>query len=829
VRATALAAFVAGVFLLQRQPELPTALALSLLAGAAAGCWAAALALAARASFACQDRIVAALAVAGAAFAGFAYAAAVAHVRMADELAFADEGRDVRVTGVIASLPAQLERGTRFEFVVEHVETPGVRLPSRIALAWYGADVRVRAAERWSLAVRLRRPHGALNPGGFDLEAWMLERNLRAIGYVRDGRAGEAPQRLDPTVWLPGPAIDRARQLLREAMQRRLAAERYGGVLIALVLGDQRAIAEADWALFNRTGISHLVSISGLHITMIAGLAALVVGALWRRSRRLLAFGSAQAAAAATAVAAALAYCLLAGWGVPAQRTFFMLATVAAALVLRRGLGPATTLALAAAVVCVLDPWAVIAPGFWLSFGAVAAIFLVMHGRAAARVEQGWRTRLADAARMQLAVTLALVPLTIVLFQQVSFVSPLANAVAIPLVSLAVTPLALVGAAFVLLPEPLASFAIPLFALAHWLFDMLTTALQALVVLPWASVPIAAPPPWALMLAVAGVLWLLAPPGWPLRWVGATWLLPLFVWPAPRPADGALWVTALDVGQGMAVLVEARDAVLLYDTGPRYTSAADAGERVILPYLRWRGIGRIDALVVSHLDGDHSGGAASILRALPVARVLTSIDPAHPTLAGAARIERCEAGQRIELGALEARVLHPLAADYERPGATTNALSCVLAVGMDSARVLLTGDIPAREEARLVARVDALAAPLASAPHHGSRHSSSAAFVQAARPRWVIVQAGYRNRFGHPDPGVVERYRQAGAQVARTDHAGAIQWRWRPDGAVEVEGWRLQHARYWHNRPAPVHEPEPIEADEPTEGAPHPDEALQPY
>lgn len=829
MRAAALAAFVAGVFLLQRQPELPAALALSLLAGAAAGFWAAALALAARAPFARQDRIVAMLVVAGAAFAGFAYAAAVAHVRMADELAFADEGRDVRVTGVIASLPAQLERGTRFEFAVERVETPGVRLPSRIALAWYGADVRVRAAERWSLAVRLRRPHGAMNPGGFDLEAWMLERNLRATGYVRDGRAGEAPRRLDPMVWLPGPAVDRARQVLREAMQRRLATERYAGVLIALVLGDQRAIAEADWALFNRTGISHLVSISGLHITMIAGLAALAVGALWRRSRRLLAFGSAQAAAAATAVAAALAYCLLAGWGVPAQRTFFMLATVAAALVLRRGLGPATTLALAAAVVCVLDPWAVIAPGFWLSFGAVAAIFLVMHGRAALRVEQGMRSRLAEAARMQLAVTLALVPLTIVLFQQVSVVSPLANAVAIPLVSLAVTPLALAGAAFVALPEPLASFAIPLFALAHWLFDMLATALQALVALPWASVPIAAPPPWALMLAVAGVSWLLAPPGWPLRWVGATWLLPLVVWPAPRPADGALWVTALDVGQGMAVLVEARDAVLLYDTGPRYTSAADAGERVILPYLRWRGIGRIDALVVSHLDSDHSGGAASILRALPVARVLTSIDPAHPALAGAARIERCVADQRISLGALEAQVLHPLAADYERPGATTNALSCVLAVGMDSARVLLTGDLPAREEARLVARVDALAAPLASAPHHGSRHSSSAAFVQAARPRWVIVQAGYRNRFGHPDPGVVERYRQAGAQVARTDHAGAIQWRWRPDGAVEIEAWRLQHARYWHNRPAPVHASEPIEADEPTEGAPHPDEALRPY
>lgn len=829
MRAAALTAFVAGVFLLQQRAELPTALAVSIAAAAAAGVWSGALVLASRAPIAPRGRIVAILVAAGAAFAGFAYAAAMAHLRTADELAFADEGRDIRVTGVIASLPAQLERGTRFEFHVERVETPDVRVPPRIALAWYGADAQVRAAERWSLTVRLRRPHGAMNPGGFDLEAWMIERRLRATGYVRDGRADDAPRRIDAMVWQPGPAIDRARQHLREAMQRRLANERYGGVLIALVLGDQRAIAESDWSLFNRTGISHLVSISGLHITMIAGLAALAIGALWRRSRRLLARGSAQAAAAVAAVAAALAYCLLAGWGVPAQRTFFMLSTVAAALVLRRGLGPATTLALAAAVVCALDPWAVIAPGFWLSFGAVAAIFLVMHGRAALRAESSWRTRVADAARIQLAVTLALIPLTIVLFRQVSVVSPLANAIAIPVVSLAVTPLALIGAAFALLPEPLASFAAPSFALAHWLFDTLAVALQTLVALPWASVAIAAPPSWALALAVGGVLWLLAPPGWPLRWAGATWLLPLFVWPAPRPAEGELWVTALDVGQGMAVLVETRDAALLYDAGPRYTAAADAGERVILPYLRWRGIGHLDALVVSHLDSDHSGGAASILRALPVARVLTSIDPAHRVLADARRVERCEAGQRIALGELDARVLHPLAADYERTGVTTNALSCVVSVGTGDARVLLTGDLPAREEAQLVARADALAAPLTSAPHHGSRHSSSAAFVGAARPRWVIVQAGYRNRFGHPDAGVVERYRQAGAQVARTDHSGAIQWRWRRDGTIEVEAWRRQHARYWHNRPVAGHEPAPVESDESMESGSSPDDALQPH
>lgn len=832
VHAAALAAFVAGVFLLQQLAQLPPPAALALIAPAAAGAWIAAARIAAGAPDTRRARAAAALVMIGAFAAGFAYAAVRAHARLADALAFEHEGRDLRLTGVVASLPAQLERGVRFEFAVERVETAGVHVPARIALAWYGADVRVRAAERWSLTVRLRRPHGALNPGGFDLEAWLLERNVRATGYVRDGRADEAPQRLDAMVWQAGPLVDRVRQRLREALQRRLHGERYGGVLIALVLGDQRAIAEADWTLFNRTGISHLVSISGLHITMIGGLAAVVAGALWRRSRRLLGFASAQAAAAVAAVVAALLYCLLAGWGVPAQRTFFMLATVAAALVLRRGPGPATTLALAAAVVCALDPWAAIAPGFWLSFGAVVAIFLVMHGRAEAPAELGWRRRLVDAARIQLAVTVALAPLAIVLFQQVSVVSPLANAVAIPLVSLLVTPLALAGAAFVLLPEPLASVAVPLLALAHWLFDVLAVALVWLDALPWASVPIAAPPPWAVALAAGGVLWLLAPPGWPLRWAGAIWLLPIFVWPAPRPAQGELWVTALDVGQGMAVLVETRDAVMLYDTGPRYTAQADAGGRVIVPYLRWRGIGSIDLMVVSHLDSDHSGGAAAIVRALPVARVLTSIDAAHPVLGGASTVDRCAAGQRFAVGALDVRVLHPAAADYVRPGASTNALSCVVEAGVGAARVLLTGDIAAREEAQLVARAEALDAPLASAPHHGSRHSSSAAFVQAVRPRWVIVQAGYRNRYGHPDATVVARYRQAGAELLRTDHAGAVQWRWRADGTVRIDAWRWHRSRYWHNqpaRPAPLPALEAVVADEPDEGALHPDDGLVPH
>jgi competence protein ComEC len=785
MRSAPLAAFVLGVSALQWQAALPAPWVLGALAVMAL--------LLALGALRTRGTAAVSLAALAAVVAGFAYAGWRADLRLADALPFADEGRDVTVTGVVSSLPVKSDRGVRFEFDVES-HGPEVAVPARVLLGWYMAGEPVQPGERWRLTVRLRRPHGALNPAGFDFEAWMLERNLRASGYVRER---PAPQRLDAMVWTPGTAIERTRAWLRERLLAQLGDARWGGVLLALVLGDQRAIGEADWALFNRTGISHLVSISGLHITMIAALAGGLVGAFWRRVPALLRRAPAQSAGICAGVAAAFAYAALAGWGVPAQRTVLMLAVVAVAWLARGRMTPGAALALAAAAVCVLDPWAVTAAGFWLSFGAVAAITWVVHGRPALR---GWRSALGAATRVQMAVTLALVPATVVLFQQVSLISPLANAAAIPLVSWVVTPLALVGAALAALPAPFDALATPLLNLAEALFGVLAAVLAWAGAPAWAAWPVPAPPWPVVVLALAGVAWLLAPPGWPLRGLGAVAVLPLFVWPAPRPGVGELWVTALDVGQGSAVVIETRDAAWLYDTGPRTSSDSDAGARVVLPYLRSRGIGALDGLVVSHLDSDHSGGAASILQGIAVARVLTSVAAGHPALGNAAA-ERCVAGQRFTSGALDLAVLHPTAEDYARR-LPTNAMSCVLRVTMGPTVLLLTGDLPAREEAALAAREPSLRAAWMMAPHHGSRTSSSAALLDAVQPGYALAQVGYRNRFGHPAPEVAARYAARGVALARTDATGAVQWRFPADGAAQVRAWRAIAVRYWHNRPA---------------------------
>lgn len=798
--ACALAASVAGAWFLQQQAGLPPAALLTtttvvacaaLLVCLAAGRRTAAGGVLDRGSAAASNIAI----LLGTFALGACHAAWFATVRLADELPFENEGRDVRLVGVVASLPAHLPRGTRFEFDVESVEPTGLRVPERVSLGWFGAASPVRPGERWRFTARLRRPHGSLNPGGFDLEAWMFERNLRATGYVRDG--GE---RIDAMIWRGGYAVDRVRHVLREHLRQRLRDHRYAGVIIALVLGDQRAIGEVDWLLFSRTGISHLVSISGLHITMIAGLLALVVNRAWRWSPQALVLAPAQAAAAVAAVLAAWAYCLLAGWGVPAQRTFFMLATVAGAMLARLPARPASTLALAAFVVTLLDPWAVLAPGFWLSFGAVAAIFLALFGRPAAS-DGGLRARLKAAATVQLVVTVALVPLTVVLFQQVSLVSPLANAIAIPVVSLLVTPFSLLAACFVALPEPLASVAVPLLAFAHALIALLVDLLQWTLQWRWASVVLPAPPAWVAVLAVLGAGWLIAPPGWPMRWAGAIWLLPLFLWPAERPRPGELWVTALDVGQGAALVVEMRGFVLVYDTGPRYSPQADAGSRIVLPYLRSRGIERIDVLVLSHLDSDHSGGAPSILGTLDVGEVWTSIEPDEPLLANVRRVQRCRAGAATTLGDVQVRVLHPTAAEYALAARKTNARSCVVDLRAGAQRVLLTGDLPEAQEKELLARTPDLRATFATAPHHGSRSSSSEPFVRAIAPTWIVVQAGYRNRFGHPDASVIARYKAVGSTLVRTDFAGAAQWRLHADGSALLRRQRIDVARYWHNRP----------------------------
>src|SRR5262245_41687536 len=481
---------------------------------------------------------------------GFAWAAGFAKLRLADRLDPAWEGRDVTLTGVVASLPQPFERGVRFEFDVDDAVSAGpgavaFRAPGKVLLAWYNGltpeefqeVLPIRAGERWRLTVRLRLPHGNANPHGFDYEAWLLERGVGATGYVRP--RGERV-RLAEMVYRPGYVIERIRESIRTKLWDALPEHRYAGVVIALVIGDQRAIETVDWETFTRTGVSHLMSISGLHVTMVSGLAAAIVASFWRRRPRLALALPTPKAAAAAAFLTALGYTLLAGFAVPAQRTLYMIGVVAVALWLDRMQSSSRVLALALAVVLLADPWAVVAPGFWLSFAAVAVMLYV--GVSALR-EEHWALAW---GRVQWAITIGLAPLLLVLFQQVSAVSPVANAVAIPVVSFVVTPLALLAAV-----TPGAWLA----ELAHAVLLALMPVLDWLARLPGAVWQSHAPPPWTAALALAGIAWWLAPRGVPARYAAPLLLLPMFALRPAGPDGGAAWISLMDVGQGDDVLV----------------------------------------------------------------------------------------------------------------------------------------------------------------------------------------------------------------------------------------------------------------------------------
>ena len=805
------AGFVGGIALLQHQAALP-ALWLLILALTISG-----LALLWLRGMESARVRVPLLACAGAVL-GFAWAGIVAQHFLSAELPKDWEGRDLTIVGTVDSLPYVFEQGVRFNFAVERVVDADRQagealpvLPGRLALSWYSAFRQdelqavgnVGPGERWQLTVRLRRPHGNANPHGFDYEVWLLEQGLRATGYVRpDQRAVLKNQRLDDFV--PGfrHVVERSRSWLRERIRDALTDKEYAGVIVALVIGDQRAVSQSDWKTFSRTGVGHLVSISGLHITMVSGLFAAFVTALWRRSfftrAQLPLVLPAQKAGALAGVIVALLYVLLAGFGVPAQRTLYMLAVVVAAVWTGRITSVSHVLCAALAVVTVLDPWAVLSPGFWLSFGAVAIILYASAGRTAEMEEapssaRKWAHLLKSAARTQYVVTIGLVPLTMLLFGQISIIGPLANAIAIPLISFLVTPLSLAGS---MLPDPLIGWCL---GVAHAMVAWLASILQLLSDSPTAVWRAPVPSWWMFLAGLAGTLWLLAPSGWPVRWLGVAGLLPVFINAPVHPEAGEMWVTAFDVGQGTALLVETEKRRLLYDTGPAYSLESDGGNRVILPYLRARGIDTLDAIIVSHSDNDHSGGALSILEEIEVGIVYSSLPATHPIVQAASRHEHCLAGQSWRWDGAAFDMLHPGADSYASTKWKPNARSCTLKLTMGQHGVLLPGDIEAQQEAALVERDrEQLRSTVLVAPHHGSGTSSTPPFLRAVQPEIALFQVGYRNRYRHPKAEVFDRYGELGIRRIRSDDAGAISLR--IGQTLEISEFRSGHARYWYGR-----------------------------
>ncbi|WP_043310051.1 DNA internalization-related competence protein ComEC/Rec2 [Pseudomonas sp. ML96] len=691
---------------------------------------------------------------------GFAWACASAQLALDDRLSVDLDGRTLWLEGQVAGLAEMGEGVVRFQ--LEEASTRAHRLPQRMRLAWYDGPP-LQAGERWRLAVKLKRPRGLVNPQGFDYEAWLLAQRIGATGTVKQGeRLGAAN---GPAAW---------RDQLR---QRLLSVEAHGraGGLAALVLGDDSGLSRADWKVLQDTGTVHLLVISGQHVAMLAALLyGLVAGAfrlgLWPRALPWLPW------ACGLAFAGALGYGLLAGFEVPVRRACVMVALVLLWRLRFRHLGLWWPLLLAFVLVLLVEPLASLQAGFWLSFGAVAVLAWVFGGRLGAW--SWWRVWW----RAQWTLALGLLPLFFALGLPLSLSGPLANLLAVPWVSLLVVPLALLGTLF--LPVPWLGEAI--LWLAGGLLELLFLALAWIAALLPAWLPTAVPL-WCWLLGSLGVLLCLAPSGVPARALGLVLVLALFLPPREQIEPGQAEVWQLDVGQGLAVLVRTREHALLYDAGPRFGDF-DLGERVVLPSLRQLGVGRLDLMLLSHADSDHSGGAGAMARGMPVGRVLSGEAAELPAQLQA---QPCVDGASWDWDGVRFTTWRWSQAEQG------NQASCLLKVQAVGESLLLTGDIDARTERALLELGPELRADWLQVPHHGSRSSSSGVFLDAVQPHAALLSRGWHNPFGHPHPGVLARYQARGIALHDSAEQGAL--RLLLGTGEGVVGWR-QRARFWREK-----------------------------
>ncbi|XSG86371.1 MAG: DNA internalization-related competence protein ComEC/Rec2 [Methylohalobius sp. ZOD2] len=683
------------------------------------------------------------------------------------------EGRDLTVTGRIEGLPVKRPWGWRFNFKVDD-RAAAREVPELLRLSWYGKP-RLEAGQRWQLQVRLKRPHGFANPGGFDYERWLFTHHIGATGYVRS----RGPNRL----LTESGGLAGLRQHLADYVDDTLAGSPYHGVVKALVVGVRDGIDEDQWAVLRRTGTAHLVAISGLHVGLVAGLLFWSGRSFWLRFGHWR-LGSDQAGVL-LALPGAVGYAALAGFSVPTQRALIMLGVGFGAVLWRRRSGPWQPLGLALLTVCLIDPLAPLTPGFWLSFGAVGWILFALSGRLR---RPRW-----PLLRVQGYLLVGLAPFLVFFFKQVGWAAPLANLIAVPIMTFGVVPWVLSGGIGGMWLPDVGSI---LLALGARVLDWLWWGLSWLAELPgvvWSTV---APPLWSLPLVLLGLGWLLAPRGLPGRWLGGVFLVPLVWVPSPRPDTGELWLTVLEVGQGLSVVVETTDHALVFDTGPHFSERFDAGADIIAPFLQQRGRRHLDKIIVSHGDSDHSGGLAGLLRHYS-ARVLTSAE----ALFSLPDVAPCRSGQKWLWNGVRFTMLWP---ESSVSAESENDRSCVLKIEAGGGNVLLPGDIEKAGETALVNRYgSALKSPLMIAPHHGSTTSSSWLFLRKVQPDYVFISSGYRNRFDFPRPEIVDRYRKIHAQVFNTATDGALQVRVGANGVV-VRGWRQIHRSLWAWKPVPA-------------------------
>jgi competence protein ComEC len=700
------------------------------------------------------------------------------------------ETKKILVIGHVASPPSKKPEGVSFEFKTTNLA--GQKVKTKLKLGWYNqfnsaspdANAKqlpqLKVGDKWQFLVRLKRPHGVLNPGGFDLEKHLLIHHVRATGYVVDS---DTNQLLAKSIYYY--PFSRLRQYLIDTISSVLPDEKLASIIIAFVTGYEDKISQEQWKVMRDTGTSYLVAIAGLHIGLVATIAFLFIQFVWRFLRWLPLIIPAKEAGIVGGLVFGFIYGVVSGFSIPTQRSLVMLVMFSLAILFRCRAQSWNAWLWSLFIVLIINPLSILTMGFWLSFGAVSSIIYVTNG-----VAKSSQSHLKKFWRMQYTVTLALLPLTLLFFKQFSFITIIANLIAMPSVCLVIVPMSLLGAIFLLISKSVGTAILLLGAkLLHVVWWWLTFLSQYFSlnwyhpVYNW----------WVLITACIGVLIILAPRGFGLKSIGLIWLIPLIFYTPPRPkSNGDVRFTVLDVGQGLAAVVQTKNHLLLYDTGPKFLDT-DAGATAILPYLQQRGINKIDTLVISHGDTDHSGGALSIFNSIVPKNILTSV----PEKYNQKNVINCRRGQRWYWDGVDFYVLSPPSHGL----IDGNNRSCVLKIVSGDNSILLPGDIEKEGERFLSQNHQiGLKSTILVAPHHGSATSSTEEFIAKVEPRYVVFPVGYQNRFHFPNKKIIARYQDTNATLINTSKTGAITFEFNSrEGSVNLKPFRDEVRRFWND------------------------------
>lgn len=688
----------------------------------------------------------------------------------------------VELVGQITGMPEQ--NGDVQQFVL-NTQQPDWLQGKRIKISWYRTAQEfqqqpiqvVQAGEKWRLSGRLKPVYGAVNPHGFDYARWLLSKRISGTLSVQQGMRLSQARRT---------VVDHWRERLSGWIKQTMTAEN-ASTASALSIGDKSAIDDHQRKVLQRTGTGHLLAISGLHVGMVGMLGwllgrllcavpQLVIKAHFRQSAIYRYSGDiAQYLPLFLSALLAVSYAVMSGFVVSTGRALLMLLIAGLAVVLRRRLLTLHLLLAALLLSLLVNPLMVLGAGFWLSFSAVAWLYWAFHGRNS-RLPQ-WQSMI----RAQLVLMLAMLPLQLVWFQQLSFVALPANLVAVPLVSLVILPILLIA---VLLHIALLPGADSILLLAGMLLTVLQQFLEWLSSFNHAAMDlIPGSAWWQLLLAVAGAVWLLAPKGIPIRFAGCLLMLPLLIPVDDKPLYGHWEMQVFDVGQGLAIAVRTQQHVLIYDTGPGDGQGRDRVRSAMLPVLRRWG-GKVNHLLISHGDLDHAGGYQTAVSELDIKTITSS----KISLG-----QRCHDVQSWHWDGVSFQMLHP----GEFLPYLGNDSSCVLYIESEQGSVLLPGDISKAAEQRLLNLYNGPSATVLVVGHHGSKSSSSSEWLAAVSPQLALVSAGQWNRFGMPHLEVVERFAGAGIPLLNTAVCGALNLRTDHSEWPKAVPVRAQYRRWW--------------------------------